>query len=126
MLRPCKGGIVPFTCNMRRILVGGFSLLLCAAIAARSKTEPLIFVFLRVEHEQDLAILRPMIAPDIGVQLDSGTRNLPRGSVLRCMSSQRDHDAIVEGHIARVSDLLLDCGDQKFVVKTLDFRPQRQ
>jgi hypothetical protein len=111
---------------MRRILVGGFSLLLCAAIAARSKTEPLIFVFLRVEHEQDLAILRPMIAPDIGVQLDSGTRNLPRGSVLRCMSSQRDHDAIVEGHITKVSDLLLDCGDQKFVVKTLDFRPQRQ
>ncbi len=110
---------------MRRVFIGGIALLLCGAIAARSKTEPLIFVFLRVEHEQDLAILRPMIAPDIGVQLDSGTRNLPRGSVLRCTSSQRDHDAIVEGHIAKVSDLLLDCGDQKFVVKTLDFRPQR-
>ncbi len=111
---------------MQRILVGGFSLFLCAAIAARSKTEPLIFVFLRVEQEQDLAILRPMIAPDIGVQLDSGPSTLKRGAVLRCTSSQRDHDAIVEGHIAKVSDLLLDCGDQKFVVKTLDFRPQRQ
>jgi len=110
---------------MRRILVGGLGLLLCGAIAARSKTEPLIFVFLRLEHEQDLAILRPMVAPDIGVQLDSGPSTLDRGAVLRCTSSQRDHDAIVEGHVAKVSDLLLDCGDQKFVVKTLDFRPQR-
>ena len=111
---------------MRRVFIGGMALLLCGAIAARSKTEPPIFVFLRVEHEQDLAILRPMIAPDIGVQLDSGPGALERGAVLRCTSSQRDHDAIVEGHIAKVSDLLLDCGDQKFVVKTLDFRPQRQ
>ena len=110
---------------MRRVFIGGIALLLWGALAARSKTEPLIFVFLRVERQQDLAILRPMVAPDIGVQLDSGTRNLRRGSVLRCTSSQRDHDAIVEGHIAKVSDLLLDCGDQKFVVKTLDFRPQR-
>ena len=110
---------------MRRVFIGGIALLLCGAIAARSKTEPLLFVFLRVEHEQNLAILRPMIAPDIGVQLDSGPSTLERGAVLRCMSSQRDHDAIVEGHIAKVSDLLLDCGDQKFVVKTLDFRPQR-
>ncbi len=110
---------------MRRVFIGGIALLLCGAIAARSKTEPLIFMFLRVERQQELAILRPMIAPDIGVQLDPGTRNLQRGSVLRCTSSQRDHDAIVEGHIAKVSDLLLDCGDQKFVVKTLDFRPQR-
>ncbi len=111
---------------MRRVFIGGIALLLCGAIAARSKTEPLIFVFLRVEHQQELAILRPMITPDIGVQLDSGTRNLQRGAVLRRTSSQRDHDAFVEGHIAKVSDLLLDCGDQKFVVKTLEFRPQRQ
>jgi len=100
--------------------------LLCGAIAARSKNEPLIFVFLRLEHEQDLAILRPMVAPDIGVQLDSGPSALERGAVLRCTSSQRDHDAIVEGQIAKVSDLLLECGDRKFVVKTVDFRPQRQ
>jgi len=111
---------------MRRILVGGLGLLLCGAIAARSKNEPLIFVFLRVEHEQDLAILRPMVAPDIGVQLDSGPRTLDRGAVLRCTSSQRDHDAIVEGHIAKVTDLLLDCGDQKFVVKTVEFSPRRK
>jgi hypothetical protein len=109
---------------MRRILVGGVILLLCAAIAAHSKPEPLIFVFVRVEHEQDLAILRPMIAPDIGVQLDSGPRNLKRGAVLRCRSWVRDHDGIVEGQIAKVSDLMLDCGDQKFVVKTVDFTPR--
>lgn len=111
--------------SMRRVFIGGIALLLCGALAARSKTEPLIFVFLRVEHQQDLAILRPMVAPDIGVQLDSGPSTLERGAVLRCASSQRDHDAIVEGHIAKISDLLLDCGDQKFVVKTLDFRLQR-
>ena len=110
---------------MRRVFIGGIALLLCRVIAARSKTEPLIFVFLCVEHEQNLAILRPMIAPDIGVQLDSGPSTLERGAVMRCTSSQRDHDAIVEGQIAKVSDLLLDCSDQKFVVKTLDFRPQR-
>lgn len=98
--------------------------MLCAAIAAHSKPEPLIFVFVRVEHEQDLAILRPLIAPDIGVQLDSGPRDLKRGAVLRCRSWGRDHDGIVEGQIAKVSDLMLDCGDQKFVVKTVDFTPR--
>jgi len=111
---------------MRRVFIGGIMLLLCGAITARTKTEPLIFVFLRVEHEQDLAILRPMVAPDIGVQLDSGPRTLERGAVLRCTSSQRDHDAIVEGQLAKVSDLLLDCGDQKFVVKTVEFSPRRK
>ncbi len=116
---------------MRRAFIGGIALLLSGALAARgkaapeSKLEPLLFVFLRVEHEQDLAILRPMVAADIGVQLDSGPSALERGAVLRCTSSQRDHDAIVEGHIAKVSDLLLECGDRKFIVKTLDFRPQR-
>ena len=29
--------------------------------------------------------------------------------------------AIVEGQVAKVIDLVLDCGDQKFVVKGLDF-----
>ena len=109
---------------MRRVFIGGIALLLCGGISARSKSDPLMFVFLRVDREHDIAILRPMIAPDIGVQLDSGPSALERGAVLRCTSSQRDHDAIVEGHIAQVSDLLLDCGDQKFVVKTVEFSPR--
>src|SRR5216684_5247136 len=109
---------------MRRILIGAIGLLLSGVVAARSKTEPLVFVFLRVDHEQDVAILRPMIAPDIGVQLDSGPRELKTGAVLQCASSLRDHDAIVESQIAKVTDLVLDCGDHKFVVKSLDFSPR--
>jgi hypothetical protein len=111
---------------MRRALIGGALLLSCAAIVARSKTEPLLFVFLRVDHQQDIAILRPMIAPDIGVQLDSGPRRLESGTVLTCEMLSREHAAIVEGQVSKVSEMVLDCGDHKFVVKTLDFRPQRK
>ena len=111
---------------MRRALISGGVLLLCGAIAARSKTEPLLFVFLRVDHEHDIAILRPMIAPDIGVQLDSGPAQLAPGTVLTCKMVAREHDAIVEGQVGKVAEILLDCGDRKFVVKTLDFRPQRK
>jgi hypothetical protein len=111
---------------MRRIVIGGMALLLCGAIAARSKTESLLFVFLRVDHEQEIAILRPMIAPDIGVQLDSGPRQLAPGSVLTCEMVAREHAAIVEGQVGKISEIVLDCGEHKFVVKTLDFRPQRK
>jgi hypothetical protein len=109
---------------MRRIFIGGIALLLCGVITAHSKQDPLVFVFLRVDPAQDVAILRPMIAPNIGVQLDSGPRELKPGTVLRCFSSLREHDAIVETKIAKVTDLILDCGERKFVVKTLDFTPR--
>src|SRR5438876_5208156 len=109
---------------MRRVFIGGITLLLCGVISARSKPEPLVFVFLRVDRERDVAILRPMIAPDIGVQLDSGPRELKPGTVLRCASSLREHDAIVETKIAKVTDLVLDCGEHKFVVKSVDFSPR--
>jgi len=111
---------------MRRALIAGTLLVLGGAIAAHSKTESLLFMSLRVDHEHDIAILRPMIAPDIGVQLDSGPRQLAPGTVLTCEMVPREHNAIVEGQISRVSEIVLDCGDHKFVVKTLDFRPQRK
>jgi len=111
---------------MRRALIGGTLLLLCGAIAAHSKTESQLFVFLRVDHEHDIAILRPMIAPDIGVQLDSGPRQLAPGTVLTCEMVPREHDAIVEGQLSKVSEMVLNCGEHKFVVKTLDFAPQRK
>ncbi len=85
-----------------------------------------MFVFLRVNHEQDVAILRPMIAPDIAVQLDSGSGKLDPGTVLHCEVSTREHDAIVETQIAKVSELVLDCGGQKFVVKALEFASQKK
>jgi hypothetical protein len=110
---------------MRRVFIAGIALLLCGVISARSKTDPLVFVFVGVDRAQDVAILRPMIAPDIGVQLDSGPRELKPGTVLRCASSLRDHDAIVETEIAKVTDLVLDCGEHKFVVKTIDFSPRK-
>jgi hypothetical protein len=109
---------------MRRIFIGGIALLLCGGISAPSRPDPMLFVFRGVDHEHDVAILRPMIAPDIGVQLDSGPRELKPGTVLQCWSSVREHDAIVETRIAKVSDLMLDCGDQKFVVKTVEFSPR--
>jgi len=93
---------------MRRIFIGGIALLLCGAITAHSKPDPLVFVFLRVDREQDVAVLRPMISPDIGVQLDSGPRELKRGTVLYCTTSIREHPAIVEGQVGKVSDLVLD------------------
>ena len=117
---------------MQRALIGGALLLFCGAMAARGlpagagKTESLLFVFLRVDHEQDVAILRPMIAPDIGVQLDSGPRQLAPGTVLTCEMVPREHDAIVEGQVGKVSEIVLGCGEHKFVVKTLDFAPQRK
>jgi hypothetical protein len=115
---------------MRRTFIGGIALLLCGGISAPSKpaaagkSDPLMFVFLRVDREHDVAILRPMIAPDIGVQLDSGPRELKPGTVLQCTASVHEHDAIVEGQIATVTDLVLGCSDHKFVVKSLDFNPR--
>src|SRR5713226_8717607 len=106
---------------MRRAFIGGLALLLSAAISARSKTDPLVFVFLRADREHDVAILRPMIAPDIGVQLDSGPPKLDAGSVLRCESAVRTHAAIVEGQVGKVTELVLNCGEHKFIVKTLEF-----
>jgi hypothetical protein len=101
-------------------------LLLGAAIATRGKTESLLFVFLRVDHKQGVAILRPMIAPDIGVQLDSGPRQLAPGTVLTCEMLPREHDAIVEGQVGKVSEIVLNCGERKLVVKTLGFAPNRK
>ncbi|HET8923819.1 MAG TPA: hypothetical protein VFN26_12595 [Candidatus Acidoferrum sp.] len=92
--------------------------------AVAGKPVPLMFIFVRVDPKQEVAILRPMIALDIGVQLDSGPRDLKPGTVLRCTESGRVHDAIVETQIASVTEMLLDCGDYKFVVKTLDFTPR--
>ena len=111
---------------MRRTVIGGIALLFCGAIVASGKTESLLFVFLRVDHEHDIAILRPMIAPDIGVQLDSGPRQLAPGTVLTCEMLPREHDAIVEGQVSKVSELVLDCNEHKFLVKTLDFSPTRK
>ncbi len=129
MLRPYYRGVNRKASNheqMRRALIGGTLLLLCGAITARGKTESLLFVFLRVDHGQDVAILRPMIAPDIGVQLDSEPRQLAPGTVLTCEMVAREHDAIVEGQVSKVSEMVLNCGEHKFVVKTLDFAPQRK
>ena len=106
---------------MKRMLFGGVVLSLFGAITARSKNDWLVFTFLRVDREQSLAILRPMIAPDIGVQLDNGPRELKRGTVLHCTTSTREHPAIIEEQTATISELVLDCGDHKFVVKGLDF-----
>lgn len=113
---------------MQRILIAGIALLLFGSITARSKPDPLVFVFLRVDRDQGVAYLRPIIAPDIGVQLDKGPRELKRGTVLRCTTSIREHPAIVEEQMATISELLLDClsadeagGEHKFVVKGLDF-----
>jgi hypothetical protein len=111
---------------MKRALFAGAILLLVGVISARSKTEPLLFVFLRVDHEHDIAVLRPMIAPDIGVQLDSGPRQLAPGTVLTCEMVAREHDAIVEGQVGNVSEMVLNCGEHTFVVKTLDFTPRRK
>jgi hypothetical protein len=109
---------------MRRAFIAGATLLFCGAIAARSKTEPLVFV--RVDRTQGIAILRPMIAPDIGAQLDSGSRELKQGAVLQCTAVTREHHGIVEGQLTTVTELTLNCGDQRFVVKGLDFTRQAQ
>jgi len=126
---------------MRRIVISGLALLLSAVILVRIasskpagaskpalsvKTEPLVFVFLRVDTEQNLAILRPIIAPDIGVQLDAGSRQLEKRAVLQCHATTREHDALVDGQISKLGEMLLDCGEHKFVVKAIDFSPQRR
>ena len=106
---------------MRRAILCAACLLCCGAMIARGKPEPLVFVFHHVDHEQGIAYLRPMVAPDIGVQLAPGPRQLALGAVLRCIQSTHTQNALVDGQSATVSELVLDCGDQKFVVKGLDF-----
>ena len=102
-------------------LFAGAAILAHNKPAPSGKANPLVFLFLRVDRDQGVAYLRPMIAPDIGVQLDSGPRELERGTVLHCTTFIREHPAIVEEQKATISELLLDCGDHKFIVKGLDF-----
>ena len=121
--------------SMRRILLGGLAFLLGAAnlvvCIARSnpargdKANPLVFLFVRVDPERDMAILRPVIAPDIGVQLDSGSPKLEKRTALECHATNREREALVEGQPGTITEMLLDCGAHKFVVKGLDFSPQR-
>jgi hypothetical protein len=106
---------------MHRALLAGVGFLLCGVIAAREKAEPIVFVFLRVDRDQRVAYLRPMIAPDIGIHLDSGASKIEPGTVLRCEPSTHAQSAIVEGQLAFISELVLACGDQKFLVRGLDF-----
>jgi hypothetical protein len=106
---------------MRRAFLAASALLFCGAIAAREKAEPIVFVFLRVDRGQGVAFLRPMIAPDIGVQLVSGPPKLEPGTVLRCEPSTHAQSAIVEGQVASISELVLACDEHKFIVKGLDF-----
>ena len=110
---------------MRRAIVAGAMLSVLGAITVRSKPDPLVFVFLRVDPAQDVAILRPMIAPDIGVQLASAAQTLKPGTVLRCNAVTREHHATIDGQPAQVTELALDCGDQQFLVRGLDFSPHR-
>jgi hypothetical protein len=108
---------------MQRIVLGALLLLLFGAASARRKQDPPVFVFLGVDRERNLAMLRPMIAPDVGVQLDSGGKEIKPGAILRCATFEREYQAIVEGQKATVTDLVLDCGENKFVVKGIDFAP---
>jgi hypothetical protein len=110
---------------MRRAIVAGAALVLAGAIAAREKAEPLVFVFVRVDREKHIAVLRPMIAPDIGVQLVAEAPGLDSGTVLRCEPSTHAQPAIVSGQLATVSELILDCGDHKFIVKGLEFTQRK-
>jgi hypothetical protein len=112
--------------DMRRALIAGIILAFCGAISVRSRPSPLTFVFVRVDRQQGVAILRPMIAPDIGVQLDAGPKQLARGTVLQCEPTAHSHSALVEDKVSTVTELLLDCGDHRFVVKTLVFAPSEQ
>jgi hypothetical protein len=106
---------------MRRVLLAASALLFCGAIAAREKAEPVLLVFLRVDRSQGIAFLRPVIAPDIGVQVVPGSPELEPGTVLRCEPSTHAQSAVVEGQVASISELVLACGDYKFMVKGLDF-----
>jgi hypothetical protein len=108
---------------MQRIFTAGILLLLCGAATARRKQEPVVLVFLGVGRERDVTYLRPLVAADIGVQFDSGSRDVKPGTILRCTTSDREYPAIVEGAAAKVTDLVLDCGENKFVVKGIDFAP---
>jgi len=109
---------------MRRAFVAGASLLFGGVLTARSKPDPLTFVFLRVDPDQQVALLRPMIPPDIGVALDSDVNTIKSGTVLRCSAVSQQHSAIVEGQPARVTELTLACGDHKFIVRGLEFSPR--
>jgi len=108
---------------MQRAFVAGSLLLVGSAITASSKSDQLVFVYLRVDPKQDVAILRPMIAPDIGVRIASGPLTLQPHTVLHCQATSQEHAAIVEGEKATVSELFLHCGEHEFVVKGLDFTP---
>ena len=84
--------------------------------------EKVVFVFRGVDQKRGVAVLRPAIAVDLGVQLDSGeTKVLPAGEVLRCEEKLRSRKAMVDGEAAEVTELLLDCGKRVFAVKGLIF-----
>jgi hypothetical protein len=121
----CLLNLLYLISKMRRALLAGVALLLAGVIAAREKTEPIFFLFVRVDPEKEVVVLRPMISPDIGVQLVSGAPRLDPRTAFRCAPSTREQAAIVDGQLATVSKLILDCGDHKFIVKGLEFTQRK-
>lgn len=111
---------------MIRSLIAGTLLLFFGTSMARRKQEPVIFIFCGIDSGQSVALLRPMSPPDIGVQLDSASGSLKPGEILRCKTKEREHQAIVEGDRATITDLTLECGEYKFVVKGIVFSPEAQ
>lgn len=79
--------------------------------APENQAARVAFVFRGVDQKSGVAVLAPLVAPAIGVQLDSGPRKIERGEVLHCRPEMRTHAAIIEGEPATVSEQILCCGD---------------
>jgi hypothetical protein len=69
----------------------------------------------------DVAVLRPMMSPRIGVQLMEGPREISAHEILVCKPGVERHSGTVDGKPAVVSIFTLTCDKRKFAVQSVEF-----
>lgn len=107
---------------MKRFLCGGVLLSLCAWHSARAGLHGVPFVYKQADG--DMAYLQPMYAPQIGVQLEKGPRQINKGEYLVCKPGVEKFKVVFEGKTTDVSSMTLACDDRVFIVRGIRFEEQ--
>lgn len=115
--------------NLDEIMIGLAALMLVAAalvvhradasaLSTRTDDTSHATVLLSANGEtiNGFTILRPMIAPEVGVTVEAGAP-IAKYDVLRCAPGTRERTFSLDGVSHTVTELTLDCGPTKLVVK---------
>jgi len=103
------------------LMIGLLQLYLIAS--ARAGMHGAVFVY--ESNAAGEGILTPMMAPEIGVQLKQGPREINHGEVLVCKQGREvSRVKAIDGQDAEVVEFRLDCDKRIFILKSIHFSEQ--